>query len=698
MDSPLSILNNMAGYLRRPAKTGKTFGLRRKRFYKLDGGILSKHSSENSDASWIINIQGASIVKLSPTHFAIEHNNLDKDASKDFENNRVILYAKDEDECKSWVDCLRYASQRRIQNAYEIGEVIGEGGFAKVRVGRCRRTGELRAIKTMEKEEAHAKLYGREIAIIKRVNHPNIVTTFDVFENENEIHIVMEYMAGGMLYDAIEDGVKFEEADVVQCMREIIDGIIYLHNLGIVHRDLKPENILCTQDVPPFHVKISDFGLSSIANIAEMKEKRLLMSTMIGTPEFIAPEIAKRQPYTEKVDVWALGMLCYNTIAHKLPLDENKDMIVQLRQGINLDFPEKEWEAFGEMAKSFIRAVLCPDPEKRLSPFGCLVHPWLDLKNKSRGVSTKIGAHGRFSSLFLVTNLFGSDDGRDSNPLLRRKLRSIFVSGTWSAKTQWMIAFSAVRAFNRFRWLVHPRSVDILVQSVQEGSLSPERKKIQQAKGLEVDFDSMTHHISVGSDFSLTEEISSFLDAAERNRFSIGKQRMFVSGNPYEGPKSLFETMFKVRRKKSKLEAAVSTGISPELDDIAEPSSAPASLFARLSDASVTKKVKNTLTKKASGKLSAPVRKLSKRLMKRNDSRRDIGPSPLAAGGLELELNLKSLGVTEVDDGCLLGLERGETSKSPNNASVGCSPDEKAKSVTSPCTPVQDLGAASEHN
>lgn len=326
--------------------------------------------------------------------------NLEKKASRDFNNNLIVLYARSEQDCDVWVSTLRNASQRKLEDFYEVLEIIGEGGFAKVRLGRCLTTNAKCAIKTMNKAEAHAKVLGTEIAIIKQVDHPNIVKTFDVFETSEQIHIVMEYMEGGMLYDSIEDGVKFEEADIVQFMRELLDGLLYLHSMGIVHRDIKPENVLCTSRNTPLHVKIADFGLSSISTVADMKANRMLMSTMIGTPEFVAPEIARQEKYTEKVDMWAMGMLCYNVIARRLPLDDSRDMIQQIQEGISLTFPEPEWELYSSNAKSFVRSLLCPEAEKRLSPLGCLVHRWIEQVKPEQ--STKFAAHGRISNLLLM--------------------------------------------------------------------------------------------------------------------------------------------------------------------------------------------------------------------------------------------------------------------------------------------------------
>lgn len=380
-------------------------------------------SQKSSATIWDVNVQNAHIARLGRSHFGVKLKHCEVTAKRDFNNNLIVLYARTEDECGAWVNALHKASERQLEDYYEILHLIGEGGFAKVRLGRSLATGERCAIKTMNKAEAHTKVVGTEVAIIKRVNHPNIVKTYDIFETSEYIHIVMEYMEGGMLYDSIEDGVRFEEADVVQFMRELLDGVLYLHEMGIVHRDIKPENVLCTSKQTPLHVKIADFGLSSISSVADMKANCMLMSTVIGTPEFVAPEIARQETYTEKVDMWALGMLCYNVIARKLPLDESFDMISQIQHGITLTFPEPEWQIYSPMARSFIRSLLCSEAEKRLSPLGCLVHPWLSAHVPEK--STKFGAHGRMST-FMITNI--PHKLAHSNFSAKRQWHKIFIS------------------------------------------------------------------------------------------------------------------------------------------------------------------------------------------------------------------------------------------------------------------------------
>lgn len=444
MHTRIILDNNTSSFLRRQGNSAIGTGLHRKRFYKLDGSLLSKQATEISTPTWHANVLGAEIVQNSKLCFSISLKNVENE-----DDAKLILYAKTEACCQRWVLCLQNAATRSLEKLYQIGPVIGEGGFASVRLGKCRKDGRVVAVKTIRKEKEYMTLYGREIDVIKRVDHDNIVRAFDLFETDRKIHIVMEYMKGGMLFEAIEDGICFSEADVAQLMREILHGIMYLHDNGVVHRDIKPENVLCTDSHPPWHVKIADFGLSKFTEKGAPTSD-MLMKTMIGTPEFIAPEIALRQEYTSKVDIWAVGMLMYNVVAGKLPFDDDEeDFIGKLRAGLNLDFPEAVWRSFSADARSFTRALLCSDPEKRLTALAALVHPWLD--NELRFGSSHFSPHGRFSKQI-------RSPSSDASNLPSSRGRKSYFFQEKAKKPSWVVAFLAVQAMNRFLRLVRSQA------------------------------------------------------------------------------------------------------------------------------------------------------------------------------------------------------------------------------------------------
>lgn len=610
-------------------------------------------------------------MQLGKTHFVLVLKILeDGNSTSDFDKNSLMLYARTEEDCRSWVSYLKYAAHRKLENHYKIGPLIGEGGFAKVRLGRCVLSGEARAIKTMKKSEAHAKLFGTEIAIIKRVKHPNIVQTFDVYETSTHIHIVMEYMEGGMLYDAIEDGVRFSECDIAQFMRELLDGIMYLHNHGIVHRDIKPENVLCTSQNTPLHVKIADFGLSSIASVAGIKENHMLMSTIIGTPEFIAPEIANRQEYTEKVDMWALGMLCYNTICGQLPLDDTRDMIPQIQNGLSVTFPEPEWKGYSEYSRSFVKALLCAEPKKRLTPLACLVHPWLG--KMKREESNKVGSYGRVSTFLLQQDPYpvfrshrqGPPSSPSSNPVVPRfKTRA-------DVKRWWIIAFLGVSAANRFDWLINSDRYDRAMLMVHTPPF--EETSTSETMGSE----SIPSEMMSSVRLSGTSMASSFNDLDIANCGSETEDD-FTS---LQLSTTQQDTLASPQGEKPVQEFGVESRSSREDALSKKPNSWAPFLDQELTDNSSGDKVgpgtpkKDTLRKKIMSAFSsetekrlAPVRRLSRKLSRRNSARlgeerkvSSLAPSPLERS--QFDMDLADLNIFHVDESDARDLEDSEMS------------------------------------
>jgi serine/threonine protein kinase len=201
--------------------------------------------------------------------------------------------------------------QPELQARYEIGNIIGTGAFSQVRVCVDRRTGEQRCVKVVDKRKYGMApsaaqrgarggagggagggrvptpvQLGREIDILKRVRHPNIVNVCDVFESPRYIYLVLELARGGELFDRLYESGALEESRARDIFTQLLSAIEYLHQQNIVHRDLKPENILFVDDHSDA-VKITDFGLARLVGNAE------LMQTLCGTPAYVAPEIIR---------------------------------------------------------------------------------------------------------------------------------------------------------------------------------------------------------------------------------------------------------------------------------------------------------------------------------------------------------------------------------------------------------------------
>jgi len=148
-------------------------------------------------------------------------------------------------------------------------------------------------------------LLEREIDIMKKLQHPNIIQLMEVVDTPDTLYLVLEFVSGGELFDAIVNKGSYSETDAAKIVRQIMEAIQYVHSLGIAHRDLKPENLLLSgEEGKADFIKIADFGLSK-----DFGEEQL--STSCGTPDYVAPEVLMGEPYDKSVDIWSIGVITY---------------------------------------------------------------------------------------------------------------------------------------------------------------------------------------------------------------------------------------------------------------------------------------------------------------------------------------------------------------------------------------------------
>ncbi|KAA6362011.1 MAG: putative Calcium/calmodulin-dependent protein kinase type 1, partial [Streblomastix strix] len=183
---------------------------------------------------------------------------------------------------------------------YEVMEQLGEGNFAKVKKAKNKKTGQLVAIKFIDKSKVvtdprQIEALFSEINIMQNMKHPYIIQLYEVYELDDKLCLVMELVTGGELFDKIVDRGSYSERDASLLMLSLFQAIKYMHDRGIAHRDLKPENILYENDQPMSPIKVSDFGLSKVV------EKQQMMSTCCGTPGYVAPEILAYKGYGPEV-------------------------------------------------------------------------------------------------------------------------------------------------------------------------------------------------------------------------------------------------------------------------------------------------------------------------------------------------------------------------------------------------------------
>ena len=263
-----------------------------------------------------------------------------------------------------------------LEDKYDILEEIGIGGYSRVLKIQNIETGKLYACKELQKNElADIDSFNREIDILIKLDHPNIIKLYEVYENEDFIYIVMELCNGGELFDRIikrtEMGNPFTEKEAATIFKQLMSAVSYCHSNKIVHRDLKPENLLLLNNDDDTHIKIIDFGTSLI-----FKKKNTSMFDRVGTAYYISPEVIDGY-YDEKCDVWSCGIILYILLCGYPPFNgrDDEEIFLNIRR-LNYSFPSPEWNNISNDAKDLLKSIIC-DQFMRLNDEQVLNHIWL---------------------------------------------------------------------------------------------------------------------------------------------------------------------------------------------------------------------------------------------------------------------------------------------------------------------------------
>eukprot|EP01016_Furgasonia_blochmanni_P012679 TRINITY_DN1633_c0_g1_i2.p1 TRINITY_DN1633_c0_g1~~TRINITY_DN1633_c0_g1_i2.p1 ORF type:complete len:524 (+),score=82.99 TRINITY_DN1633_c0_g1_i2:397-1968(+) len=213
----------------------------------------------------------------------------------------------------------------------------------------------------------------KEIAILRSMDHPNIVRFHESYQDEKYFHLVMEYCSGGELLEYIIQKKYLTEREAKEIMVKIFSAVKYLHDKKICHRDLKPDNFLFSRRSPDAEIKLIDFGLSSSFAADDFKH----FSSQVGTALYMAPEVYSGK-YDEKCDYWSLGVILHILLSGNPPFigrtsEELKDVV---KKG-KVEFADPGWKTVSFSAKDLIRRLLMNDPSKRIKPEEALQHPWL---------------------------------------------------------------------------------------------------------------------------------------------------------------------------------------------------------------------------------------------------------------------------------------------------------------------------------
>ena len=262
-----------------------------------------------------------------------------------------------------------------LEENYKLGRVLGQGAFAKVKLATHSKENSKWAVKVISRRSLSAtdsESLQKEMSILQKVAHKNIVRTKEIYDTPNFTYIVMECMTGGELFDRIVDLGSYTELEAKTAFWDIMSAIAYCHSHGVVHRDLKPENILYNSADSNADLKLADFGLADVINSDQM------LHASCGTPSYIAPEILKGKEYGKEVDIWSAGVILYILICGFPPFyaDDDVSLFKNIKSG-EFEYTEPYWDDASEEVKDLINSMLVVDPTKRITADGAMKHQWL---------------------------------------------------------------------------------------------------------------------------------------------------------------------------------------------------------------------------------------------------------------------------------------------------------------------------------
>lgn len=246
---------------------------------------------------------------------------------------------------------------------------IGKGAYSKVYKGFNTDTDELIAIKIIEKHNMNADLIQRiydEISLVSKLEHPHVARLRESLEDDNRFYMILEYCSGGDLSQLIKHG-KIDENDARRYMQQLVDALQYLKRINIAHRDLKPHNLLLSGDYKT--LKLTDF------NFAREMIETDLSQTVCGSPLYMAPEILEKRLYTNKSDLWSVGIILYEMVYARNPFSDAQNIVDLMHK---LKIRQIEYSAVvSSECNDLLEKLLRINPELRIDWGAFFDHPWL---------------------------------------------------------------------------------------------------------------------------------------------------------------------------------------------------------------------------------------------------------------------------------------------------------------------------------
>lgn len=263
---------------------------------------------------------------------------------------------------------------------YTIGEQIGGGAFSKVYKATCKLTPDKDiAVKIISLDQVpeiwKEKSLRKELKIIRRLQHPNIIRVWNIIKTRHSVYIFMEYAEKNSIFHYLRSSGPISEIDARFWTSQVASALYYMHSKGIAHRDLKNENILLDRDN---NAKLTDFGFACFT-YDKNTNRPVNSPTLCGTTSYIAPEVMNPPYDAKKADCWSLGVCIFEMLTNSKPFDENLSPKRLLKMQL-----ERRWYFPAEIApnlsaevKDLIIKLLEPNPTQRMSAHQVLTQAWI---------------------------------------------------------------------------------------------------------------------------------------------------------------------------------------------------------------------------------------------------------------------------------------------------------------------------------
>ncbi|XP_015963656.1 serine/threonine-protein kinase SAPK3 isoform X1 [Arachis duranensis] len=269
-----------------------------------------------------------------------------------------------------------------MEERYEPIKDLGSGNFGVARLAKDKKTGELVAVKYIQRGKKIDENVQREIINHRSLRHPNIIRFKEVFLTPTHLAIVLEYAAGGELFGRICTAGRFSEDEARFFFQQLISGVSYCHSMQICHRDLKLENTLLDGNPAP-RLKICDFGFSKSALLHSQPK------STVGTPAYIAPEVLSRKEYDGKIaDVWSCGVTLYVMLVGAYPFEDPedpRDFRKTIGRIMSVQYSIPDYVRLSSECRHLLTCIFVANPAKRITIPEIKQHTWF-LKNLPREI------------------------------------------------------------------------------------------------------------------------------------------------------------------------------------------------------------------------------------------------------------------------------------------------------------------------